>query len=670
MGKIISFDFNDAKPQRNENENKTPPDIAFRDFIQECGFNRPESIIEDGEIHRYGKNKVDWYLYHPHQSNPAGAFGCWKSMEKNVTWCYRGAEMSAREREDHETRMAQIRRKVNEDRERAHAQAREEVAKVWAEAKEPENHPYLKKKGVKAYGIRMHKGELLIPYRDQNGLLHSIQKITASGDKWNWTGGEVSGHYHTIEGTGKTAYLCEGYATGATIHEATGATVYIAFSAGNLKEVSPLLPDNVIVAADNDTETKGNPGLTAAMETGRNWVIPKGTAGTDFNDLAMEKGIDEVRQQLSQSTNKFTKRIISGEQLHNQFLNTLHMGWTIEGVFPESSFLTVVFGAPSGGKSFSVLDMCCSIDSGTSWHGKKVKKKPVLYLAAEGQAGMLKRIEAWTKHRGISLPTFTLLPMPCLIDHDTDRRELLNMIAELPQKPGVIVLDTLARSMIGDENSTVDMGKVVIAAGILIEATGAQVIIIHHTGKDESKGARGAIALTGATDTMLKVVRMKEEKSFILICERQKDFDKFDPIGFRFEVVDTGYLTKDGDEVTSLVPELDEEVIKTIKQQQKPKKEKLTDVQKRTLKALKETIKKEGIPFTQEIIDSQCGLITPNDKMVKVSKSRKEAKRKDITDGGERACNDAFSRAVVTLEIKGLIGILDGYAWIKKEEME
>ena len=56
MGKIISFDFNDAKPQRSSEENKTPPDIAFRDFIQECGFNRPESIIEDGEIHRYGKN--------------------------------------------------------------------------------------------------------------------------------------------------------------------------------------------------------------------------------------------------------------------------------------------------------------------------------------------------------------------------------------------------------------------------------------------------------------------------------------------------------------------------------------------------------------------------------------------------------------------------------------
>ena len=69
------FDFNDAKPQRTE-ESRLPADMAFRDFIAECGFNRPESIIEDGAIHRYGKNKVDWYVYYPHPSNPAGAFGC------------------------------------------------------------------------------------------------------------------------------------------------------------------------------------------------------------------------------------------------------------------------------------------------------------------------------------------------------------------------------------------------------------------------------------------------------------------------------------------------------------------------------------------------------------------------------------------------------------------
>lgn len=667
MGKLYSFDFNDAKPQRGE-ENRLPPEVAFVDFIKEKGFNPPEFIIQDGTIHRYGKNKVDWYVYFPDGDNAGGSFGAWNSDEDNINWSYLGANMSDSQRLQHESRMRQIHKQVQEERQRVHAQAREEVAKVWAEAKEAEAHPYLTRKGVGAHGIRLHKGELLIPYRDKDGLLHSLQRITAAGVKLNWAGGAVAGYYHTIPGSGKFAYLCEGFATGATIHEATGATVYIAFSSGNLKTVSPLLPDNVIVAADDDRETKGNPGVTAAMATQRQWIAPKGLKGTDFNDLATEKGLDEVRRQLNQSTNKYTKRVLIGKDLHTGFLQTLKMGWTVDKILPESSALSVVFGPPSGGKSFTVLDMCCSIDSGTLWHGRKVKQKPVLYLAAEGQAGMLKRIEAWKQKRRVDLPTFALLPMPCLIDEDSQRRELINMIAELPQKPGIIVLDTLARSMTGDENSTSDMGKVVIAAGILIEETGAQVIIIHHTGKDEARGPRGAIALTGATDSMFKVVRLKEDKKFVLLCERQKDDEPFAPMVFQFEVIDTGFLTVDGSPVTSLVPEFDPEATEELGKNGTQKKEKITATQRLVLKALRDAIKEHGIQLSDEIKERLTGLITPNDKMVTINQWRKEAKRKDISDGDVRAVNQAFDRAKDALEAKEYIGMLDGYVWEQKEQ--
>jgi putative DNA primase/helicase len=667
MGKVYSFDFNDAKPQRGE-ENRLPPEVAFVDFIREKGFNPPEFVIQDGTIHRYGKNKVDWYVYFPDGNNAGGAFGCWNKDEDNLNWCYLGANMSDEQRSQHNDRMRQIHKKINEERQRIHAQAREEVAKVWAEAKEAEAHPYLTRKGVGAHGIRLHKGDLLIPYRDKDGLLHSLQRITAAGVKLNWSGGAVAGHYHSIEGAGKFAYLCEGYATGATIHEATGATVYVAFSSGNLKTVSQLLPDNVIVAADDDRETKGNPGVTAAMATQRQWIAPKGLKGTDFNDLASEKGLDEVRRQLNQSTNKYTKRVLIGKDLHAGFLQTLKMGWTVDKILPESSALSVVFGPPSGGKSFTVLDLCCSIDSGTLWHGRKVKQKPVLYLAAEGQAGMLKRIEAWKQRRKVELPTFALLPMPCLIDEDSQRRELLNMITELPKKPGVIVLDTLARSMQGDENSTSDMGKVVIAASILIEETGAQVIIIHHTGKDEARGPRGAIALTGATDSMFKVMRLKEDKKFVLLCERQKDDEPFAPMVFQFEVIDTGFLNVDGSPVTSLVPEFDQEATEELGKNGTQKKEKITATQRRVLKALRDAIKEHGIPLSDEIKERLTGLITPNDQMVTINQWRKEAKRKNISEGDVRAVNQAFDRAKDALEAKEYIGMLDGYVWEQKEQ--
>jgi hypothetical protein len=209
---------------------------------------------------------------------------------------------------------------------------------------------------------------------------------------------------------------------------------------------------------------------------------------------------------------------------------------------------------------------------------------------------------------------------------------------------------------------------VVIAAGILIEETGAQVIIIHHTGKDEARGPRGAIALTGATDSMFKVVRLKEDKKFVLLCERQKDDEPFAPMVFQFEVVDTGFLTVDGDNVTSLVPEFDPDGTDDFGKNGTQKKEKITAPQRRVLKALRDAIKEHGIQLSDEIKERLTGLITPNDKMVTINQWRKEAKRKDISDGDVRAVNQAFDRAKDALEAKEYIGMLDGYVWEQKEQ--
>ena len=663
--RIYDFDFNSALPQKEKST--IPPEVAFSDAIFNAGLMRPDNIITDSSIHRYGKKKENWYIYFFDLDNPGGAAGSWQNGE-TITWSYR-TDLTEEERNVHNRNMVETQKLRDEERKRIAIEAREEVQKAWNESKEVESHPYLTKKNIKPYGVRLYRGSIIVPMRDIHGNLHSLQRITATGEKFNWAGGAVSGYFHTIQGGGNVEYLVEGLATGATIHEATGATVYVAFSANNLVNVSKLLNNNnIVVAADNDCETKGNPGLTAALATGRRYVIPSGNKKMDFNDLAAEKGLDEVRRQLNQSTNKYTKRVLVGPDLHAGFLQTLKMGWTVDKILPESSALSVVFGPPSGGKSFTVLDLCCSIDSGSLWHGRKVKQKPVLYLAAEGQAGMLKRIEAWKQKRRVDLPTFALLPMPCLIDEDSQRRELINMIAELPQKPGIIVLDTLARSMTGDENSTSDMGKVVIAAGILIEETGAQVIIIHHTGKDEARGPRGAIALTGATDSMFKVVRLKEDKKFVLLCDRQKDDEPFAPMVFNFTVVDTGFLTVDGSPVTSLVPEFDPEGTADFGKDNGTKKDKITSPQRRVLKALRDAIKEHGVPLSEEIMERLTGLVTPNDKMVTINQWRKEAKRKDISEGDVRAVNQAFDRAKDALEVKEYIGMLDGYVWEQKEQ--
>ena len=660
--RIYDFDFNSALPQKEKST--IPPEVAFSDAIFNAGLMRPDNIITDSSIHRYGKKKENWYIYFFDLDNPGGAAGSWQNGE-TITWSYR-TDLTEEERNVHNRNMVETQKLRDEERKRIAIEAREEVQKAWNESKEVESHPYLTKKNIKPYGVRLYRGSIIVPMRDIHGNLHSLQRITATGEKFNWAGGAVSGYFHTIQGCGNVEYLVEGLATGATIHEATGATVYIAFSANNLVNVSKLLNNNnIVVAGDNDyIENGNNVGLSAALATGRRYVIPSGNKKMDFNDLAAEKGLDEVRRQLNQSTNKYTKRVLIGPALHVGFLQTLKMGWTVDKILPESSALSVIFGPPSGGKSFTALDLCCSIDSGTHWHGRKVKQRPVLYLAAEGQAGILRRIEAWKQCRKVDLPTFALLPMPCLIDEDSQRRELINMITELPQKPGIIVLDTLARSMTGDENSTSDMGKVVIAAGILIEETGAQVIIIHHTGKDEARGPRGAIALTGATDSMFKVVRLKEDKKFVLLCERQKDDEPFTPMVFRFNVVDTGFLTVDGLPVTSLVPEFDPEGTEDFRENGKNEKPvKHSKTQEKAILALDITIRERGIYPPPEILDIMKGAILPNTKITCLEDWKNECLRLGISSGESRAQNKTFQKSQEQLEKKKIITILSGYVW-------
>jgi hypothetical protein len=97
------------------------------------------------------------------------------------------------------------------------------------------------------------------------------------------------------------------------------------------------------------------------------------------------------------------------------------------------------------------------------------------------------------------------------------------------------------------------MGKVVIACSKITEETGAQVILIHHSGKDSNKGARGSIALTGAADTMLTTSKNVKQE-VILKCEKQKDYEPFADMPFSLELVDTGFITEDREPVRSLVP--------------------------------------------------------------------------------------------------------------------
>jgi putative DNA primase/helicase len=151
-----------------------------------------------------------------------------------------------------------------------HTSARQRAEKLWAMARPATNtHAYLQRKAVHAYGIRQLRDMLLIPARDIHGELHTLQFITADGTKRFLTGGRIVGCYFAIGKPRDMLLLAEGLATGSTLHQATGAAVAVCFNCGNLLPVAKALRSKfprmrLIVCADNDSHTPGNPGVTHA----------------------------------------------------------------------------------------------------------------------------------------------------------------------------------------------------------------------------------------------------------------------------------------------------------------------------------------------------------------------------------------------------------------------
>lgn len=173
------------------------------------------------------------------------------------------------------------------------------------------SHPYLARKRVAALDIFFEGYDILVPCVDIVGKLWGYQRILADGTKLFMSGQKVEGTFHRIKGSLSTVYIVEGYATGASVHMATDATVICAFHAGNLTgvavDVSSHCPGvSVVICGDDDQWTPGNPGRSKAMlagaAVGGRVVFPefKDLEGrpTDFNDLHCREGLEVVSKAL------------------------------------------------------------------------------------------------------------------------------------------------------------------------------------------------------------------------------------------------------------------------------------------------------------------------------------------------------------------------------------
>nr|WP_249805485.1 AAA family ATPase [Bradyrhizobium sp. 76] len=203
--------------------------------------------------------------------------------------------------------------------------------------------------------------------------------------------------------------------------------------------------------------------------------------------------------------------------------------WLIEGLIPARG-LACIIGEPKCGKSFMTSDMLCTVAQGAPYAGRATLKGPVIYLTGEGVSGFKRRLVAIRQHRGIEgqgVPFYLIEDVPDLGSQATDLAQLLaELDTFIAQRcldgPRAIVLDTLARCMgDGDENSARDMGRFVNRCGVIESHFGCVVVVVHHVGKDPSRGGRGSNALNGAVDVTMLVE--KGEAHSTVTIEEMKD---------------------------------------------------------------------------------------------------------------------------------------------------
>jgi putative DNA primase/helicase len=279
----------------------------FTESMRNAGLDPAETPVADSVFRRIcdkqdrpGKKDL-FYILHE-DGIPAGNYGHWSRLPDGQNWQAKDDNtLTPQERTQVKERIDQSRAARDKARNEIRATCRAKAAKMLEASQNVQaDHAYLKKKRVKPYGARQLKDMLLIPVRKKTTLT-GLQIIMPDGSKKFLTGTEKTGAYFVLRGKGKVVYLVEGWATGCTIHELTGATVIICFDCGNLeavsKEIKATGPDyEMIVVADNDRMTEGNPGLTkaraAALATGARLAIPTfpGDDGTDANDLAEISG--------------------------------------------------------------------------------------------------------------------------------------------------------------------------------------------------------------------------------------------------------------------------------------------------------------------------------------------------------------------------------------------
>ena len=476
-------------------------------------------------------------------------------------------------------------------------------------------------------------GALVLPVIRSDGTLSSLQLITPP---------ETAKRLKAKNKTDKPN-LCEGIGAAWACWKATGICSVVCFGWGRVKTVTQALIQHnpaaqLVIVPDVGKEAHA---AEIAQTFGVEFItMPEGWGkNSDVCDLAQRDGLEALEILLSNSKKPPQRyKLLTGEDL----ANLPPLRWCVRGVFPAAG-VAALYGPSASGKSFLALDMATAIAEGRSWFGCRVSARPVIYAALEGEAGFRTRVLAWEAHHQRKLPDdLNMMLQPFRLTSPEDIRDFA---AVLPAG-AVVFLDTLNRAApTSDENSSTDMGIILEATKQLQATTNGLVCLVHHTGKDTTRGLRGHSSLFAALDAAIEVSRDDDRREWKVV--KSKDGQDGDAYPFRLKTEILG-TDEYGDSITSCVvtPDTVETEVQRVKLPRGGNQKLVLDVLGTLIKDGMTGI--SGAPPFKPCIELEVAVTAGATKLTCQSDRRISRAREAITG----------------LASRGILGLHEGWLWL------
>ena len=512
-------------------------------FMRENGIypakSRDTYLILDDKIHRYQiegrKNGSSDGAYVIHTDGiPAGFLQDWANPNARFNWSMKGFERSElpdfdikkweENRKQHEAELAQQRAEAIDKAYEYFQNASDNVA----------YHTYLDKKQVKSYGLKLDEvaNLLLVPLRNIDGKLQSLQTIRPDGVKRFYGGTSTTGAFFSIglntlaNGDNKPIFVAEGYATTAKIFQVTGNPCVAAMNCGNMEAVITNLrtkyPDRkFIVMADNDLATfkkKGyNPGIDTAEKLLMNkliigYVAPSfnrdNPEGSDWDDYAITFGDEAAREAMLEGENG-VKQFLMDKDTREKYLNHLELTQLLEkidpkiqlppqeyigGIFPRG-FVSSIVAPPGTGKTIFMQKIVSDLSvGGNFFNGLKddePARKCLIFSAEAGYELLIRRSTSFKwdvapenavvvdQYRYESKAKSLMLDEP---EGLVNVKDIINTV-----KPDIIFFDTFSSFHESDENKASEMKPIIRELTNIARLGNIAIILNHHSRKRASK---------------------------------------------------------------------------------------------------------------------------------------------------------------------------------------